>query len=233
MLPRTPYGWIYAIINNINQKIYVGQTKHPKKRWGAHKSAAKKNSYPINRALTKYGTDNFTYQLIEPHSTLNDLNDAEAYWIRLLGTMRSEIGYNIRPGGNVEVISEESRKKMSEAGKGRIVSEETRQKISATTSGPNNHAYGIPKSETTKQKLRQANSGRYDGVPRSKEIKQKIGKANETPLTILRERSIADKYVGGLSFHKLAKEFNIDEKRVKRILLEHGIPIRKAGRQSK
>lgn len=223
------YGWIYVIINDVNQKLYVGQTKHPQKRWTAHKSA-KKNTYPINRALKKYGADNFTYQLLEGHYSLEELNEAEAYWIRLLGTMNPSIGYNVRPGGNVEVLSEESRKKMSLAKIGAIVPEETRKKISESTTGSNNHAFGKPKSEDVKQKLRVANTGRYVDIPRSEEVKRKISKTNQTQLSPTQERNIADKYVSGSSFHKLAKEFHIDEKRVKKILLRMNVQIRKAKR---
>jgi hypothetical protein len=77
-------------------------------------------------------------------------------------------------------ISDETRKKISDAGKGRVVSQETRDKSSATQKGRK-------KSEEQKQKQRIAMLGRKNGPP-SEETKKKISEANSNASEETREK---------------------------------------------
>jgi hypothetical protein len=61
------------------------------------------------------------------------------------------------------IVSEETRKKLSEASIGRIPSEETRKIWSAQRTGEKNSNYGKPMSDEQKEKLRIAMTGKYDG----------------------------------------------------------------------
>ena len=64
------YGYIYQIINNEEQKCYVGKTKDVKKRKNDHFNELKQNIH-INKKLQEawnlYGEDafSFTYQKYE------------------------------------------------------------------------------------------------------------------------------------------------------------------------
>lgn len=61
---------IYRIVNQMNQKCYIGQTiMEPKKRWNAHKY--KRGSSAIHSAIKKYGIENFTFDIIDHTSSLN------------------------------------------------------------------------------------------------------------------------------------------------------------------
>lgn len=54
---------IYVIKNNINNKVYIGQTVNPRIRFNAHKNAARKNS-PLLIQQGKANTlDNYSYPL--------------------------------------------------------------------------------------------------------------------------------------------------------------------------
>lgn len=66
--------------------------------------------------------------------------------------------------------SEEAKRKMSESAKGRQFSEETRRKLSEAKKGK-----GMQFSEETKRKMSEAKKGKY----RSEEIKRKISEANK------------------------------------------------------
>lgn len=68
--------YLYKITNLINNKIYIGQTKRPNKRWYDHryKSAPTKI---IHYAINKYGAHNFTFEIIAISKTQEDANDAE------------------------------------------------------------------------------------------------------------------------------------------------------------
>jgi hypothetical protein len=83
---------IYKTTNLINKKIYVG------------KSLRNKNSYMgsgtlLNKAIKKYGKDNFIKQIIDHADTLEELNAKEIYWIEKLNSTEQKIGYNIAKGG--------------------------------------------------------------------------------------------------------------------------------------
>lgn len=90
---------IYKIINKINGKIYVGQTKNSiKERKVSHlQSVHSESKYPLHCAIRKYGIENFMFETIEMCSE-TELNEKESYWIRELNTL-CQNGYNIRSGG--------------------------------------------------------------------------------------------------------------------------------------
>ena len=56
--------------------------------------------------------------------------------------------------------TEETRKKMSKAQKGKIVSEETRKKMSQANKGEKHPFYGKPRTENTRNKISQAHGGK-------------------------------------------------------------------------
>lgn len=93
---------IYKITNNINGKIYIGQTIHPNKRWWEHRQRAKTeyDSYPIHLAIKKYGEENFTFSILE---WTEDYDRREKELIILYNSL-SPNGYNVIPGGSVPVF---------------------------------------------------------------------------------------------------------------------------------
>jgi group I intron endonuclease len=136
-------GVIYVIQNTVNLKVYVGQTKDLKKRLYTHLNDAKKRPrHPLYAAINKYGWDKFTVTVVEECPTLAELNDAEEFWVGFFGSVRRCDGYNLDKGGGKYNITEETRRKMSEAKKGKVPwcagkpkSAETRAKLSASLMG--------------------------------------------------------------------------------------------------
>lgn len=96
----TKLGKIYLISNDVNSKLYVGQTIQTlNKRFNGHccysKSDRSTNMY-IKRAIHKYGKDKFHITLIE-ECPINLLNDREKYWISFYDSYNN--GYNLTKGG--------------------------------------------------------------------------------------------------------------------------------------
>lgn len=94
------FGKIYLITNDVNSKVYVGQTIQTlNKRFNGHccysKSDRSINMY-IKRAIHKYGRDKFHIQLIE-ECPANILNEREKYWINFYNSYNT--GYNLTLGG--------------------------------------------------------------------------------------------------------------------------------------
>lgn len=94
--------FIYKITNKVNQKIYVGQTTStdPLLRWKNHlRFADNRPKLRIQFAIRKYGKDNFTFEVIDTATTLEELNAKEAYWVEKLKCIENR--YNLKPGGQV------------------------------------------------------------------------------------------------------------------------------------
>jgi len=74
-------------------------------------------------------------------------------------THNEETKKKISEIGKGRECKQETRKKLSEAGKGKTLSEETKRKISEANKGENNPNYGKEMSEETKRKISEANTG--------------------------------------------------------------------------
>lgn len=93
-------GKIYLISNDVNSKLYVGQTiQSLNKRFNGHccysKSDRSVNMY-IKRAIHKYGKKNFHITLIE-ECPIQELNEREKFWISFYDSYNN--GYNLTKGG--------------------------------------------------------------------------------------------------------------------------------------
>ena len=96
-------GYIYKIVNDVNDQIYIGQTTRTiEERWREHKRDIN-NNYAIHRAMNKYGVNHFYTVLVEFLSadTKNDicalLNEREVFWVSYHDSYHN--GYNGTIGG--------------------------------------------------------------------------------------------------------------------------------------
>jgi group I intron endonuclease len=147
--------FIYKITNLINGKIYIGQTTTTiEKRWKRHSwSCTQKDpKMAITYAIKKYGKENFKIEQIDTANSIKELNEKEIFYIKSFNSL-SPNGYNLTTGGLNKVLSEETRKKISQSNKGKIVSDETRKKSSESHKG-----YKVKKE--TKEKISIALKGR-------------------------------------------------------------------------
>lgn len=122
------YGYIYMFLNKINNKKYIGQS------WNIHKRIREHilgNGYAklLKSALNKYGLKNFDIKLLFKTKSANLLDQAEIIYIKLCNTTISN-GYNIALGGSHGKHSDETKKLIGCYHIGKIVSEETRKKLS-------------------------------------------------------------------------------------------------------
>lgn len=87
---------IYKITNLINNKSYIGQSVCIKRRISEHLHY-KDPQQRIDRAIAKYGKQNFSWEVIEECS-ITDLSTREQYWINYYNTYHD--GYNDTIGGD-------------------------------------------------------------------------------------------------------------------------------------
>lgn len=134
--------FIYSVINLINGKVYVGQTKDFANRKAGHLYAARKGAQqPLYRAIRKYGRENFSFVIVEECDD-DQVDDRERHWVSHFDSFNSCKGYNLTSGGeSKKEFSKESREKIRQKALVRSpASEETRRKIGDATRGkPNLH----------------------------------------------------------------------------------------------
>lgn len=91
------YGFIYVTTNHINNKKYIGQRKYDKYgKWKDYLGSG----IVLNKAIEKYGKENFSKEIIEKCYSKNELNEKEIYWIEYYDAVKSNEFYNVASGGD-------------------------------------------------------------------------------------------------------------------------------------
>lgn len=161
----TAYGLIYCTTNLVNGKKYIGQTKRINKQSYIGSGVA------FDNAVKKYGKSNFNRETLQYCIDQEDLNESEIYWVDFFGADKSDLFYNIAPGGRGGKASKETcdkisyslighevlietRKKIGDANRNRVWSEESRNKMSAYVKSDANTLRNVPRTNEVKDKIR-------------------------------------------------------------------------------
>jgi group I intron endonuclease len=130
---------IYRITNTVNGKIYFGQSNKIRARWTKHKSKLNKNVHPnahLQNAWNKHGVDAFICEVLV-YCSVDYLQNMEQVVLDLHAS--EDYCYNIGLDADNPMrglkMTDEQRKKISEAKKGSTLSEEHRNKISDSLRG--------------------------------------------------------------------------------------------------
>ena len=146
---------VYQHKNKINGKVYIGITmQEPERRWGIN-GGNYKSSPHFYAAIQKYGWNNFEHNILFQNLTKEEACKKEQELIKKFNSMNREFGYNSTSGGEIFVMSEETKQKISQAMKG------------------NKNGLGHPCSEEKKKKISEAQKGRH----LTEEHKQKLSEA--------------------------------------------------------
>jgi group I intron endonuclease len=227
---------IYIYQNKINNKIYVGQTKNINKRKSQHKAKILNKEYrhPLYDSIRKNGLDNFNFLELEQIEDI-DADSAERFWIQFFRSWDRNFGYNIELGGcKNKTVSEETRKKISKANKGRCHnSKEHMDRLHKETS---KRRLGTHLSTETKNKISKARKGsKHSDNSRRKmsetRIKNgtfagknnpnfgKVGELNSSAkLNWEIVNNIREDYNQGLKGKKLMEKYSISETNMYRII---------------
>jgi len=205
-----------------NSKKYIGITcQEPKNRWG--KGLHYKNNKYFWRAISFYGWDNFSHEILHSDLTKEQAEELEIKLIKELHSNERDFGYNIKCGGNSSgPLPIETRIKMRNSALGKIkskkhcenlskslvghcVSAETRGKIRNKLLGDNNPRYKKPRAEETKIKISEAQKGqkshRY-GTKLTDEHKEKL-------LNSIKGKPLTEKHINNLRISKANKVPNV------------------------
>ncbi len=141
-------GIIYCCKNNINGKVYIGETKRTlRERWIEHKyifeNKGRKNiTMTIYDAIRKYGENNFYVSILEENLSDDAKRKAqEKYWISKYNSFidaKDSNGYNMTIGGDAETAFAASKGKkyietcLKKYGSIPFLSDESRKKANET-----------------------------------------------------------------------------------------------------
>ena len=195
---------IYCIENIVNKKKYIGQSIDLENRKYEHFWMLKGNNHDnrhLQNSYNKYGENNFKFRVLlycEPFElTKYEQIFVDYYTPELLYNVRLEcvdsnqgIAFSeeakekmskAKHGENHPMYgkhrSEETKRKISEAQKGKHPSKETRKKMSEAKLGENHPNYGKHCSEEAKKKMSEANSGKHHSEETRKKMSEaKLGK---------------------------------------------------------
>lgn len=154
-----------------NDKVYIGITSQTEqRRWqGGYGYATQQKFY---RAIKKYGWDNIKHEILYEDLTLEEAEEKERELILQYKSSDSKFGYNVANGGSGKgTCSEETKRKISIANKGKHHSLETIEKFKARR-GEKNSRFGVKLSEETKQKMREKALGRVISEKQRKHLSE-------------------------------------------------------------
>ena len=164
---------IYAIKHMGSENMYVGQTISPlNQRWSQHRNSLRNNCHfnpHLQNAWNKYGENAFEFEVVDDTAkNLDELNALEISYVAIVGY------YNVKTGGINGIHSEETKRKIGDANKGKIRSKETKRKMSEAKkgkyAGENHPRYGKTHTNKSKQKMSEAHKNK----PLSEEHKRKM-----------------------------------------------------------
>lgn len=98
-------GIIYKYTNQINNKVYIGQTINEYKRIYAHKHTLNSWRSYFHNAIKKYGYDKFVYEILEEIDDADvkelkiKLDTLEQKYISVYKSNDPDFGYNLTLGG--------------------------------------------------------------------------------------------------------------------------------------
>lgn len=144
---------IYKITSPSN-RVYIGQSVDIKSRWESYKCKNCKNQPKLYRSLNKYGVDKHKFEVI--HSCeIEELNELERYYQEFYDCIGKN-GLNCiltKSKLAPRVVSEETKRKVSEKMKGRKLTQEHIDKIQEgkIRNGSNKHTEEFIRLQVTRR----------------------------------------------------------------------------------
>lgn len=185
-------GHIYCVTCLPTGKLYFGQTVTPiGDRWVRHLSSSKKGSnHKFHRAIRKYGVENFIVEeVLTVSAPTKEILKKKLDYVemRLIKRFNTKIdGYNSTDGGDKGTVglkmSEEAKKKISEAKRRENLSAEQRKKLSESKIGEKNPFYHRTHSEDSRKRISEKKRGEnhhFFGKKFTDENRKKLSEARQ------------------------------------------------------
>lgn len=175
-------------ITSPSKKVYIGQSVDVANRWSSYRNLKCVRQRRLYNSLMKYGVEKHKFEILCQCSR-EELNNLEVYYIELYQCFNSEFGLNLKEGGGYSKLSDETKRKIGDANRGKKhsietiqkrlgrkedplvtekrrqkllggkLSEETRKRMSESRTGSKHPNYGKKASAETREKQRRAKLG--------------------------------------------------------------------------
>ena len=166
---------IYKITNPIGES-YIGQAIDIEKRWKQHQYESNWNYYKLYNSFRKYGVDNHTFE-VQKECLREELNRLERYYQEEFDTVENGLNHIYQEADEApRVLSEETKRKMSKAQKGKKLSEETKRKMSEAKKGKKR----APRSKEWSSKISQNAKGRKHSEEAKRNMREAWKRRKET-----------------------------------------------------
>ncbi len=153
---------IYALVNMVTGKVYVGQAFNIKKRLTNHEVELRLNRHCnpyLQSSWNKYTENSFIFIVLEKVIDLNNLTAREQHWMDKLKACNREFGFNQAPAAGSLL--------------GFKASPETLAKLAIRSA----KLKGVPRSKEVKDKISATGKGRkFSDESRAKMALAKLGK---------------------------------------------------------
>ena len=201
---------VYEIVNLVDGRAtaYVGSSIDVRRRWWQHRNKLNKgihNNNHLQRAWDKYGEAAFEVCVVEEVDNTSQLLEREQFWLGRYLESRGSCYNEVENagGGSLGLThSVESRRKISEANKGRKHTAEHRR----------HHAEAIrgrPLSTEHRRKLSVSTKGRpshLKGTELAAEHKHKIGESCAKLYPVFRHQETGETIPAGMNLAKMCRE---------------------------
>jgi group I intron endonuclease len=154
---------IYMARNRLNGKVYIGQTVLSlAERKGDHRRKAfiHGSRSHFHAAIRRYGFEVFEWRVLERVLLREALNPSERAWIKKFHSTNPRRGYNNTHGGDTFEFTEETKRKIGNAGRGRKLKPEQIEAARVRMAGSGNPFYGKRHTEEANAKNRAAHVGK-------------------------------------------------------------------------
>lgn len=194
-------GRIYIIKNDLNNKVYIGQTVQREEDRFKHHCKQKTDDH-FHRALRKYGKEHFYVELLE-ECEIGDMSAREIYWIAKYDSCKN--GYNSTSGG-------EQRPHI------RVYTDSNMQQQMIDLY--------INKGYTTRKLGEMYNLDKSTVGLFLKSAGVKLRVQQNFELNDEEFNELLEMYNTGYSLKALGREYGVDSSTIKRCLVNHGIEIK-------
>ena len=128
--------WAVYKLTSPDGLIYIGMTKNTIEK---RIECGYQHNARLREAGRKFGWRNFKHEVLENNLPYDNAQEMEKHYIALNDSTNQAKGYNLSLGGKSTFQglrhSKETRKKMADAQRGKVVSEETKKRLSEANKG--------------------------------------------------------------------------------------------------
>lgn len=180
---------LYKITNSVNNKLYIGITKlSVKQRWAQHIKDSAIPTYPLHRAISKYGVDNFVVEILVESEDRSYISGLEEPAIQKYNSRAN--GYNVAKGGYGGDLGPEANQKRRTTLLGRSEDVKTHYSNLQRARQVGKTKYNDQGRRAQSEKMKGNSFAR--GLIHSPETKKIISEANKGPKSVETKRKMSE-----------------------------------------